>query len=510
MVAAVNVAVVDDMPLAVGMEEAEIVAAESDEKADVEPSVDTETDDEATDVESAEEQDLAINEAQQASLDDTSSKTYYCPSGRKLGQLGMLLSMSLLRRLTNKASSGSMGQQEAAAEADDGTVSLEEVMINDAQAQAGPQPAGRTRAPPGHAATMESAGYSAEAAEWFAAATEAELATGCSVRLCGLTDVELLPLHVGVHEPAGGLRWQRAVRQCGTPGCERDDHHPGLCTSQQVVGSRQRRPSARVVEKETDDKELDAEEQEAAESYYDAHTLDNDPFPTPPPTEMSILDGLATEEVMIKDAEINDVQEVQEVEVEVEVEAEETEAEAQEEELRNCNCSGSRSSPASTGKRTREEGSGSGSTRDGLASEEHAAATPQAADPVTDLDDNDGDSSIDWEPARGSSSMQGSQRKHPRRGEASSPASEVTEAKCGVCRWDDDEAGNEILLCDGPSCDAAFHQKYVAALYASQHTSHSICAKALATAPYPGACPRPSTTCLRASGSAPLASSQRA
>ena len=442
MVAAVNVAVVDDMPLAVGMEEAEIVAAESDEKADVEPSVDTETDDEATDVESAEEQDLAINEAQQASLDDTSSKTYYCPSGRKLGQLGMLLSMSLLRRLTNRASSGSMGQQEAAVEADNGTV-------NDAQAQAGPQ-------------------------------------------------------------PAGGLRWQRAVRQCGTPGCERNDHHPGLCTNQQVVGQRQRRPSARVVAKETDDEESDAEGQEAAESYYDAHTLDNDPFPTPPPAEMSTVEGLAAEEVMINDAEINDVQEVQEVEVEVEVEAEETEAEAQEEELRNCNCSGSRSSPASTGKRTREEGSGSGSTRDGLASEEHAAATPQAADPVTDLDDNDGDSSIDWEPARGSSSMQGSQRKHPRRGEASSPASEVTEAKCGVCRWDDDEAGNEILLCDGPSCDAAFHQKYVAALYASQHTSHSICAKALATAPYPGACPRPSTTCLRASGSAPLASSQRA
>ena len=51
MVAAVNVAVVNDMPLAVGMEEAEIVAAESDVKADVEPSVDSETDDEATDVE---------------------------------------------------------------------------------------------------------------------------------------------------------------------------------------------------------------------------------------------------------------------------------------------------------------------------------------------------------------------------------------------------------------------------------------------------------------------------
>ena len=52
--------------------------------------------------------------------------------------------------------------------------------------------------------------------------------------------------------------------------------------------------------------ELDAEEQEAAESYYDAHTLDNDPLPTPPPTEMSMLDGLAAEKVMINDAEVND------------------------------------------------------------------------------------------------------------------------------------------------------------------------------------------------------------
>ena len=190
------------------------------------------------------------------------------------------------------------------------------------------------------------------------------------------------------------------------------------------------------------------------------------------------------------------------------------EMEAQEEELRKCNCSGCRSSPASTGKRTRKEESGVGSIR-GLASEEHATtATPQAADPGTDLDDNDSDSSIDWEPTRGSGNMQGSQRKHPRRGEASSSASEVTEAKCGVCLWDDCEEGNEILLCDGhssdgQSCVAAFHQK-CAALHASQHTSHSICAKALATAPYPGACPRPSTACLRASGSAPLASSQRA
>ena len=97
-------------------------------------------------MESTEEQDPAIKEAQQeVSLDNTCLKTYYCPSGRKLGQLGMLLSMSLVRRLTNTAASGSMGQQEAAVEADNGTVSLEEIMVNDAPAQAGPQPAGGLR-----------------------------------------------------------------------------------------------------------------------------------------------------------------------------------------------------------------------------------------------------------------------------------------------------------------------------------------------------------------------------
>ena len=34
---------------------------------------------------------------------------------------------------------------------------------------------------------------------------------------------------------------------------------------------------------------------------------------------------------------------------------------------------------------------------------------------------------------------------------------------CVQCAWGDDEAGNELLLCDGPSCDAAFHQRCVAA-----------------------------------------------
>ena len=34
---------------------------------------------------------------------------------------------------------------------------------------------------------------------------------------------------------------------------------------------------------------------------------------------------------------------------------------------------------------------------------------------------------------------------------------------CVQCAWGDDEAGNELLLCDGPSCDAAFHQRCAAA-----------------------------------------------
>ena len=36
-------------------------------------------------------------------------------------------------------------------------------------------------------------------------------------------------------------------RRCGAPGCSLPDFHQGLCESQQVVGPRQRRPSARVL-----------------------------------------------------------------------------------------------------------------------------------------------------------------------------------------------------------------------------------------------------------------------
>ena len=94
LVSAESVAVVSRVPLAAAAvhEEAEIMPTESDEKADVEPSVDN---DEETDVEESaeEEQGPAINEAQQDTLDDT-------------------------------------GQQEAAAEADDDMVSLEDCMDN--------------------------------------------------------------------------------------------------------------------------------------------------------------------------------------------------------------------------------------------------------------------------------------------------------------------------------------------------------------------------------------------
>ena len=264
-----------------------------------------------------------------------------------------------------------------------------------------------------------------------------------------------------------------AERRCGTPGCELADHHKGPHSNQLPVGPRQRKKK---------------------------------PPPLPGWRAVRYAAPAGRDERHFKHIQTGRYARGA------------TEMRRMEEKLQNLVVGwspwfGCRSSPANTGKRTREEEGGGGSTRDDLASEEHATtATPQAVDPGTDPDDNDCDSSEDWEPGSGSGSMHGSQRKHPRRGEASSPASEtseVTEAKCGVCLWDDCEAGNEILLCDGPSCVAAFHQK-CAALYASQHTSHSICAKALATAPYPGACPRPSTACLRASGSAPLASSQRA
>ena len=239
------------------------------------------------------------------------------------------------------------------------------------------------------------------------------------------------------------------LRRCGTPGCELADHHKGPHSNQLPVGPRQRKKK---------------------------------PPPLPGWRAVRYAAPAGRDERHFKHIQTGWYARGA------------TEMSRMEEELRNLAVGWS--SWFGCGKRTREEEGGGGSTRDDL----------------TDPDDNDCDSSEDWEPGSGSGSMHGSQRKHPRRGEASSPASEtseVTEAKCGVCLWDDCEAGNEILLCDGPSCVAAFHQK-CAALYASQHTSHSICAKALATAPYPGACPRPSTACLRASGSAPLASSQRA
>jgi hypothetical protein len=298
-------------------------------------------------------------------------------------------------------------------------------------------------------------------------------------------------------------------RQCGTPGCVRTDHHPGPCTGQQVLGPRQRRPSARVlVEHETD---ADAtEEQVAAESDDKA-----------PPTEMPMLGPRRRKKqpplpgwrvVRYAAPTGRDERHFKHIQTGRYARGA-TQMWRMEEELRGGRWSGCQIFPANTSERTREEesscGCGCGSTRD-LASEEHAAAaTPQAAD-----HDDDGDSSDDWEPGSRSRSMQGSQRKHPRRGEASSPASEASEASCTLCAWDDDEKGNEILLCDG--CDAAFHQKCVAAWYKVQPSRAALCSShpistrsqtgaLTATAPYPGACPRLSTACLRARGSAPLA-----
>jgi len=298
-------------------------------------------------------------------------------------------------------------------------------------------------------------------------------------------------------------------RQCGTPGCVRTDHHPGPCTGQQVLGPRQRRPSARVlVEHETD---ADAtEEQVAAESDDKA-----------PPTEMPMLGPRRRKKqpplpgwrvVRYAAPTGRDERHFKHIQTGRYARGA-TQMWRMEEELRGGRWSGCQIFPANTSERTREEesscGCGCGSTRD-LASEEHAAAaTPQAAD-----HDDDGDSSDDWEPGSRSRSMQGSQRKHPRRGEASSPASEASEASCTLCAWDDDEKGNEILLCDG--CDAAFHQKCVAAWYKVQPSRAALCSShpistrsqtgaLTATAPYPGACPRLSTACRRARGSAPLA-----
>ena len=101
--------VVSRMPHAADVREAaEMMVTASDEKADVEPSVDN---DEATDIESAEEQDSAINETQQDTL-------------------------------------GGTAQQEAAAKSDDDTVSFEDFMgnkdymVNKAQQEAGVEAAG--------------------------------------------------------------------------------------------------------------------------------------------------------------------------------------------------------------------------------------------------------------------------------------------------------------------------------------------------------------------------------
>ena len=322
---------------------AEITATASDDKADVEPSVDN---DEATDVESAEEQDSAINETQQDALDGTA-------------------------------------QQEAAAEADDDTVSFEDFMGNkDYMGNKAQQ-----------VADVEAAG--AEPDKQQAAAGGGE-------------EVALTAVRLRLRPP-----W---LRRCGTPGCELADHHKGPHSNQLPVGPRQRKkkppplPGWRAVRYAAPAGRDERHFKHIQTGWYARGA-----------TEMSRM----------------------------------------EEELRNLAVGWS--SWFGCGKRTREEEGGGGSTRDDLASEEHATtATPQAVDPGTDPDDNDCDSSEDWEPGSGSGSMHGSQRKHPRRGEASSPASEtseVTEAVCVQCAGDDDTADDQILLCDGASCDVAFHQR---------------------------------------------------
>ena len=195
-------------------------------------------------------------------------------------------------------------------------------------------------------------------------------------------DEEATRPQVEAHLTAVHLRLRPPpLRQCGTPGCEHADHHKGPHSNQLPVGPRQRRkkhpplPGWRAV-------------RYAAPTGRDERHFKH------------IQTGWYARGA--------------------------TEMRRMEEELRNLvgwsSWFGCRSSPASTGKRTREEEGGGGSTRDDLASEEHATtATPQAADPGTDLDDNDCDSSGDWEPGSRSGSMQGpclpcSQRKHPRRG----------------------------------------------------------------------------------------------
>ena len=50
---------------------------------------------------------------------------------------------------------------------------------------------------------------------------------------------------------------------------------------------------------------------------------------------------------------------------------------------------------------------------------------------------------------------------------------------CVQCAWGDDEAGNELLLCDSPSCDAAFHQRCADRLPRSATPPHTLCAGAI-------------------------------
>ena len=50
------------------------------------------------------------------------------------------------------------------------------------------------------------------------------------------------------------------IWQCATPGCELPDFHKGPCTSQQVVGPRQRRPSVRTFDSSTDGPALDPDD----------------------------------------------------------------------------------------------------------------------------------------------------------------------------------------------------------------------------------------------------------
>ena len=196
-------------------------------------------------------------------------------------------------------------------------------------------------------------------------------------------DEEATRPQVEAHLTAVHLRLRPLpLRHCGTPGCEHADHHKGAHSNQLLVGPRQRKKKQPPLAGWR------------AMRYAAPTGRDERHF-------KHIQTGWYARGA--------------------------TEMRRTEEELRNLvgwsSWFGCRSSLASTGKRTREEEEGGGgSTRDDLASEEHATtATPQAADPGTDLDDNDCDSSGDWEPGSRSGSMQGpclpcSQRKHPRRG----------------------------------------------------------------------------------------------